>query len=248
MIKQINSLTNPLIKHAVQLHNSKYRKERQQYIAEGFRTISTIMQSGGKLITLFTLEELLYDAEQLTQHTKLIIIISPAVLQKISTAKNPSGLLAVFAIPPQQELEHIGAGIVFAQIADPGNMGTLIRTAAAMNKKTVVCIESVDPWSPKVVQASAGAVALVSLFCISWKDVISNKKNIKLCALLASGGKNPNTINLHNTLIVIGNEASGIPEEWITECDEQLTLPMPGNFESLNAAVAGSIALYLAAQ
>ncbi len=127
-------------------------------------------------------------------------------------------------------------------------MGTLIRTAAAMNKKTIVCVESVDPWNPKVVQATAGAIGSVNIFCINWDELLLNKKNLSLCALVAINGKNPDTVNLQNSLIVVGNEAHGIPEQWIAACDTQITLPMPGKFESLNAAVAGSIALYLAAK
>src|SRR5438128_1706538 len=116
-----------------------------------------------------------------------------------------------------------------------------------MNKKTVVCIETVDPWNPKVVQASAGAIAHVSIFRISWDDVMLNKKNIPLYALVASEGQTPNNLNLSNALLIVGSESHGIPQNWIDQCDEKITLPMPGNFESLNAAVAGSIALYLAA-
>src|SRR3990172_6929184 len=246
MVKQINSHANPIIKHVVQLHSSKHRAHFQEFIAEGFRTISTLIQAKKELVTLFTLEEFLYDAKQIAPE-KSIIVVDESVLQKISTAKTPSGLLATFRIPQQPSFDTLNAGIVLAQIADPGNMGTLIRTAAAMNKKTVVCIETVDPWNKKVVQATAGAIGNVSLFCINWQDLLLNKKNLSLCALVATEGKNPSAVDLHKALIVVGNEGSGIPEQWIAECDEKITLPMPGNFESLNAAVAGSIALYLAA-
>jgi TrmH family RNA methyltransferase len=145
-------------------------------------------------------------------------------------------------------LDQLTTGIVLAQISDPGNMGTLIRTAAAMNKKTVVCVETVDPWNPKVVQATAGALGSVSLFCMTWDELLRSKKNIPLCALVAQDGKMPDTINLKDALIVVGNEGAGIPDAWIAQCDEKITLPMPGKCESLNAAVAGSIALYLAAR
>ena len=64
---------------------------------------------------------------------------------------------------------------------------------------------------------------------------------------MASEGKHPNDVNLRDALLVVGSEAHGIPQDWVEQCDEKITLPMPGNFESLNAAVAGSIALYLAA-
>jgi RNA methyltransferase, TrmH family len=245
MIKQITSATNPLIKHVVQLHSAKYRKTHQEFIAEGFRTIATLVENSSLLITLLVVEEYLYDAQQIAPDEH-IIIVPTGVMDKISTANSPSGFLAVFKIPAQPMLNTMSAGVVLAQIADPGNMGTLIRTAAAMGKTTVVCIETVDPYNPKVVQASAGALGAVCLFNISWAELLKAKKSIPLYALVASKGKRPDEVNLKNALIVIGNEGAGIPEVWIEQCDEKITLPMPGNFESLNAAVAGSIALYLA--
>jgi TrmH family RNA methyltransferase len=247
MIKKIDSTANPIIKHVVQLQSTKHRAKLQEFIAEGFKTISTLITTGSKLITLFVTEECLYDAQQLISD-KQIIIVSDSVLEKISTSVNPSGFLATFAIPAQPSFDKLEAGIILAQIGDPGNMGALIRTAAAMNKKTVVCIETVDPWNPKVVQATAGAIASVDIFCINWDDLMLNKKDLRLCALVATEGKNPDTVNLKDALIVVGNEGTGIPATWIAQCDEQITLPMPGKFESLNAAVAGSIALYLAAK
>lgn len=247
MIKEITSIDNPLVKRVVQLHSAKHRDKHQAFIAEGFRTISTLIHAGSKLVTLFVTEEFEYDAQQIAEDSQ-IIIVSQGILKRISCTVTPSGFLAIFKIPQQPSLDTLTAGIVLAQVSDPGNMGTLIRTAAAMNKKTVVCIETVDPWNPKVVQASAGALGHVSIFCISWDDVIKHKKNLPLCALVANEGKNPDTVNLQDSLIVVGNEGAGIPDAWVAQCEEKITLPMPGNFESLNAAVAGSIALYLAAR
>ncbi len=246
MIHKINSLTNDNVKHVVQLHAAKYRSKLQEFIAEGFRTISTIIAAGHTPIGLFVIEDFLYDAQQLV-NDKLITIVTPEVMNKMSAAQSPSGLLALFPIPAQPSFDTLGAGIILAQVTDPGNMGTLIRTAAAMNKKTVVCIETVDPWNPKVVQATAGAISMVSIFCVTWHDILLVKKNIPLYALVPTEGVNPSSIKLHDALIVVGSESHGIPEEWVAQCDKKITLPMPGNFESLNAAVAGSIALYLAA-
>ena len=75
-----------------------------------------------------------------------------------------------------------------------------------------------------------------------------NKKDLKLIALVVKDGTPPDTINFENSLLVIGSEAHGIPTQWAEQCEEKLTLPMPGNTESLNAAVAGSIAIYLASK
>jgi len=246
MIRKINSHTNSLVKHVVKLHSAKNRTIAQEFIAEGMRTISTIIEAGHKPLILFVVEDFLHHAKQLA-NDDAIVIVAPSVMTKMSAAKSPSGMLATFKIPQQLPFTKLTAGIVLAQASDPGNAGTLIRTAAAMNKNTVLFIEGVDAWNPKVVQASAGAIGRVNIFSLTWNTLLQHKKNLTLCALVSSQGKNPSTVNLSNALIIIGSEGHGIPNEWIDQCDERITLPMPGNFESLNAAVAGSIALYLAA-
>jgi TrmH family RNA methyltransferase len=246
IVRQITSHANPLVQQAVKLHSAKHRGSLQKFIAEGLRTISTLIQAGHEPLTLFATEEVLATACKLTAESN-IFQVSDDIMNKISTTKTPSGFVAIFAIPARPSFDKLSAGIVFTCLQDPGNAGTLIRTAAAMNKKTVVLVESVDPWNPKVVQASTGAIGLVDIFCIPWKTLIENKGSIPLYALTVADGKNPSAINLKDALIVIGSEGHGIPQEWVDQCDATITLPMPGAFESLNASVAGSIALYLAA-
>ena len=167
-------------------------------------------------------------------------------MEKISTTKTPSGYLAVFTIPKQPQ-PTVERGIVLANITDPGNMGTLMRSAAAMNIKTVVVVDGVDPWSPKVVQASAGSVGTLTIYQCSWQELLKHKQEKKLCALVVKNGKAPQEHELNDVFLVIGNEAHGIPSDWLNDCELKCTLPMPGKTESLNAAVAGSIALYLMA-
>lgn len=247
-MKHITSRTNPLIKHIALLQQKKYRQEFKQFLAEGERTCATLIHHGLQPLAVIVTERMVSRAEKMTA-TDVITIVPDHVMEKISTSESPSGIVCQFAIPSQPAASTLSApGIVLAQITDPGNMGTLIRTAAALNIKSVVIVESTDPWSPKVVQASAGTIGSVSLFSWSWDELLHHKKKYQLGALVVDGGKNPAQISLNNMLCVVGSEAHGIPAAWIAQCDEQLTLPMPGATESLNAAVAGSIVLYLASQ
>lgn len=243
-MKIITSRTNSLIKHIAGLQSKKYRAEHQQFCAEGIRTISTLINAGLEPLALLATQEQLAEAQKLARD-ELISIVPEGVMQKISSSNSPSGLLAQFAIP-QETVEDLTPGIVLAQISDPGNMGTLIRTAAAMGKKTVIIIGGTDPWSPKVIQASAGTIGMVRILEWEWHEVLEHKKALKLIALVVSDGKNPKDVALNNALLVIGSEGHGLPEQWISDCDAKITLSMPGNTESLNAAIAGSIALYLA--
>lgn len=244
-MKIITSPDNVEIKTIANLQTPKGRHKHRQFIAEGIRAIKTLVDAGMQPQSIYCLEKNLPEAKSLTGNEYTIVIINEKVLQKISTSSTPSGIVATFAIPTPR-IEELSAGIVLAQVQDPGNVGTLIRTAAAMNVKTVVCIEGCSPWSPKVIQSTAGTIGMVNIFELSWQELIAHKKDLILYALVVHHGKNPTTIDQANALIVIGNEANGIPEAWVNDCDEKITLPMPGHTESLNAAVAGSIALYTA--
>lgn len=242
--KIITSVANEEVKHVVSLHLPKNRQQHQQFIAEGIRICTTLIDSGTKLVTLYATEKALPLIKNIMATS---IIVSDHVMEKMSAASSPSGVLGVFAIPKSPATKELQAGLVLARIGDPGNMGTLIRSAAAMNVKTVVIIEGADPYNPKVVQSTAGTIGLVHVFQLSWDELVTaaHAQKLSLCALVVSGGKKPIDVSIAKSLLVVGSEAHGIPDEWLATCNETLTLPMPGTVESLNAAVAGSIALYL---
>lgn len=242
--KKITSPSNPLIKETVKLHTTKERKKQQLFIVEGIRAIQTFLEAGHTPKNFFVTEKAFPEAAKILPKTNPFLV-SESVMKKLSTASTPSGILCVFPIPKTPALKTLGPGLVLAQISDPGNMGTLIRTAIALNKKTVVVVEGTDPWSPKVIQASAGTIAYASIFELSWQELVKAKGTLDLCGLVVKGGKSPQKIDATNSLLVVGSEAHGIPEAWLADCDSRMTLPMPGGIESLNAAVAGSIALYL---
>jgi RNA methyltransferase, TrmH family len=242
-LKSINSATNKYVKDVVRLHAAQGRKESGWCIFEGEKTIATALEKL-ELVTLFCQEQTISTARTLAEPSQ-IVLVSELVMKKMSTVATPSGLLAVFQIPKPQTATALGPGLVLAHVQDPGNMGTLIRTTAACGISTVVVIEGADPWSPKVVQSSAGTIALVTVFRLTWQELLAHKKNLKLYGLVVTAGKSPLTIEREDALLVVGNESRGIPPEWQETCDELITLEMKGSVESLNAAVAGSLALYL---
>ncbi len=244
-MKTISSRTNPAIKQVASLHSKKGRITYKQFIAEGIRTCSAFINQKQLPVTLYVTQDHLANAQKLLSDDR-IVVVDPHVMEKISSATTPSGIVGVFSIPAVPAPDQLQAGIVLARIADPGNMGTLIRTAAAMGIASIVVLEGADPFSPKVVQASAGTLSMVTIFQWEWEQLLAYKKDKTLCALVISGGKPPQQIDFANALIVVGSEAHGIPEAWVADCQEKLTLPMPGKAESLNSAIAGSIAMYLA--
>jgi len=238
----ITSPENPLIKSIVRLHSSKERRKTQRCIIEGVRAIQTALSK-------LTLDKLVCTDDQLEYayscvQEDRIVLVSESLMKKISVSTTPCGLLGIFAIP-ETPTQHLTPGLVLAQVQDPGNMGTLIRTAVACNLSTVVIIEGCDPWSSKVIQSSAGTIALTNIFEMSFEELATQKQNLSLYALVVEAGEAPSSIKPQQALLMIGNEARGIPEVWLTRCDKKITIPMPGNTESLNAAVAGSLATYL---
>lgn len=245
-MKKIDSLNNSKIKFLVCLHEAKERKINNSFLVEGLRACQTFLNSGLALQQIYVIEEQLINAQKICD-IEQITLVTKTIMKKISQAHTPSGILAQFELPIPPDPNTLGAGLVLAQIQDPGNMGTLIRTAAALNVNSIVIVEGADYWSHKVIQASAGTIANIRLFKLSWEQLLFYKKNLKLVALVLDSNNSINYIKSEDSLIVVGNEAQGIPLDWQHQCDQQVSIPMPGNnVESLNAAVAGSIALYSA--
>jgi TrmH family RNA methyltransferase len=239
----ISSVSNNLVKAVVKLQTPKGRKEALQFIVEGQRACTTFIENGYDPVFIFITETIQNLPDQLNELE--VTQVSGPVMKKMSNAVNPSGFLAVFEIPNNPTFTELSSGLVLSQISDPGNMGTLIRSAAAFGYKSVVVVEGCDPYSSKVLQASAGTLPLVKLFRWSWQELIENKHDLQLIALVAQDGQEPQAVTTPENLFVVGNEAHGIKPEWVKNCDQQITLPMLGNTESLNAAVAGSIVLAL---
>ncbi len=245
--KHITSTTHPLVKMIVQLHDKKGRKEHTAFIVEGYRACKGFQENNYVLLHLIATTTEAHTAQLQFPHAT-IITVANQVMEKISTATTPPGILAVFALPTNNsDNTHLQSGLVLAQINDPGNMGTLIRSCAAFGYRSLIIVEGCDPFSPKVIQACAGALPLIDLFQCDWDTLVASahKNNLKLAALVVKNGKSVTEITEKNILFVVGNEAHGLPTQWINQCDISVTIPMRGATESLNAAVAGSIALAL---
>jgi len=240
-MKKIKSINNPTIKQIATLQTTKGRKKYQQFIAEGLRTCKTLMASPLTLIQLYVTEKMVEEAQNLSQN---ITLLSEQAMKKIAPTKTPSGMLGVFSIPKQAKPKVINPGLVLAQITDPGNMGTLIRSSIAFDYSQIIIIDGIDPWNPKSVQSSAGTIGFANIIQMSWHELKKHTNRPLLSALVPRKGKEIK-IGEKNKLFIIGNEAHGIPEKWLTDCEELLTLSMPGKTESLNAAVAGSLVLYI---
>ncbi len=240
----ITSVTHPLVKMIVELHNKKGRREHKAFAVEGYRACTEFSENKYTLLHLCASPAEASKVQNLFPDMP-VVTVADRIMDKISTATTPPGILAVFALPVALPTEELSVGVVLANISDPGNMGTLIRSAAAFGYASVVVVEGCDPFSPKVIQACAGALPLVNLFQCDWSTLVTaaKRKNLLLAALVVQNGKPLMTISEKNLLFVVGNEAHGLPQVWVEQCDLRITIPMSGATESLNAAIAGSIAL-----
>jgi len=247
-INYISSSSNETVKMIRSLHSLKGRKEKGLFIIQGSRSCQTILASAYiKPYALFAtnkeaeLADLWSEQYNMPWH-----LVTDSVMEKISTTHSPSGILLVAETPPQKEYQNECPGLILGNITDPGNTGTLIRSAVACGVTTIIMIEGVDAWNPKVIQATAGLIGEATLYELSWEELLEKTTSEKIYALVPDQTKiDIATIDLKNKLLLIGNEAHGINPLWLNQCKNQVTIPMQKSVESLNAAVAGSIALYL---
>lgn len=173
------------------------------------------------------------------------------VLKAMSDSSTPQGVVAVAAIPPTRlpEMNDLDLVLVLASVRDPGNAGTLVRSAVAAGSQAVIFgEESVDAYSPKTVRASAGNLFKVDIAldqAVSDWTTLLRSKGLRLV-----GGDPSASISIFDidlkvpSAVIVGNEAWGIPDSMKEELDVIAGIPMPGSAESLNAGIAGSLFLF----
>jgi RNA methyltransferase, TrmH family len=248
----LSSLENALVKEIVSLRTAKGRRKKGLFVAEGARTCQTLVERYCPQF-IFMTETFLGQAPSYFIDREYIIV-TEGVMKKMSNATMPSGLLCVFPIAESNVFpSSLSSGIVLENIHDPGNMGTLIRTAAAFKVAGVFVVGGVDVWSHKVVQATAGTIGHVPLMVTSWEVLCNYAREVgtSMHALVVEGGEkieNAACARSEPWLLVVGSESHGLSDRVMEQCDKKVTLAMPGGTESLNASVAGSIALYLYTQ
>lgn len=227
------------IKLITSLQQKKYRNKHGLFIAEGKKIILDLISAGLKLHSL-------YAAEDVSDITKDFQIISEAESKKISVLKNPNGVIGVFEIkknvPPKAE----GLIVALDAVRDPGNLGTIIRLCDWFGVSQILCsLDTVDCYNPKVIQATMGSIARVS---IEYLDLAPTLMDVKLpiyAAVMNGANVYKNSLP-KDAIIVMGNEANGISEEIISLANNNITIPnfsQRSKAESLNVATATGILL-----
>jgi len=165
--------------------------------------------------------------------------VEPALLAEVSTLGHPPRVVGVFRRDDLPQESRPDAGLALWRLSDPGNVGTLIRSADALGPAFVALSDgSADPTSPKALRSSMGALFRVPL--VGFDDAPGRR-----VALVVHGGVPLSELELSGPVtFVLGAEREGLPDEVLSDCDERATIPLAPNAESLNVAAAGAIALY----
>lgn len=171
--------------------------------------------------------------------------VNNAELQKISTLQTPQGVLALVYIPQQQAIAHKSLqnafSLVLDDVQDPGNLGTIIRTADWFGIKNIICsMHTVEAYNPKTVQSTMGSLCRVNLIYTELNQFLSETK-LPIFGALLKGDSIYETNWGNEGLILLGNEGHGISEELIKNITIPVTIPRFGQAESLNVAVSAAI-------
>jgi len=236
MIRKITSKDNNRVKYAASLLNTKYRKENHQFLAEGFKSLELAIKAG-VVSEVFTNEPLKID-EKIVQN-----LVHMDVIRKISTSQNPEGIVFICNEVKRALPKKAKKIIYLDHVSDPGNMGTIIRTALAFDYDAVVVSEGCcSVYNEKVVAATKGALFLIPIVEASIDDLKADRKII--VSTLDSESQELNKVEKpENFVLVVGNESHGVSKETLDLADVKVKIAIK-NIDSLNVGVASGILLH----
>ena len=252
MIESLNSPHVARVKALIGSRGVKERKSAGQFVAEGLQCAREALKSnsGPRIETLYVTHNGRSKIEEVTDLSSFNVVdVSDEVMKEMSETITPQGILAVCAIP-EITLDSIALNgsrrfIYLSEIQDPGNAGTILRSADAFAMDAVITSPgSVDMYSPKVVRSTAGSLWHIPVFeSVTIAEVLA--MGVKAFSLGAQASKSLSQYQMSgDTLAVFGNEARGLSTGQNVDSIDVVSIPMPGNAESLNLSAAASIVMY----
>lgn len=241
-------LSKAQIKHIQSLHRNKFRQQHQQYVAEGSKIVLDILASNHQVAEVYATNAWHEEhAEQLFSKQIAPHHVDLQEIKKITALKSPPDVIALVNIPKVQtpvSLRSEKLYLALDTIQDPGNMGTIIRTADWFGIDTIFSSSGcVDHFNPKVVQASMGSIARVKVCHTSLVELIRNNRDIPVLATVMDGTSLYEYNWTGGGLLLIGNEGQGLSDVLLGMATERISIPRFGEAESLNAAMATGIIL-----
>lgn len=269
----ITSKTNNTIKYISSLKNKKFRNKYNKYVIEGIKMVEEIINSEGNAPEFIVYSEDIlkrnslgiefldkYENNMLKQAN--VISVTEDVFKYVADVESPQGLLAVVDKNNEYDLcdlENYFKGndkinkkfLILDKVQDPGNLGTIIRSAVSFNVENIICLEgTVDAFSPKVVRSTMSGISKVKIYNISNNEIdkligIFKNAGYNIVATSLNAEKYINEEDIsYNDIYVLGNEANGVSNELLEKCNKQVKIPMENAMESLNVATAGTILMY----
>jgi TrmH family RNA methyltransferase len=258
----LTSRANPRVKQLRAAFAGNARLSGGLVAIEGEHLLQEALRSGLPIKTIFLSERI--DAPRWLPRGVEILQLADETFASVVDTQHPQGIAALL-IPPRWEMDSALAAnrtgraalvLVTESLQDPGNLGTLIRSAEAFGAHAVLTTPgTVSEWNQKTLRASAGSVFRVPVIAATHADIAALKaRGLRLFAAVADGASGSQAIAVSASdltqpcALMIGNEGAGLTAELLKISDARITIPTPGRIESLNAAVAGSLLLYEAAR
>lgn len=235
----ITSRDNQTIKLVQKLSQKKYREETGLFIVEGVRAVNDVCAFDSTLI------DKVFVSESKAELYPQAIIVKDDIFAKLTDTESGQGVLAIVK-KPQAAAPTSDYALFLDGIRDPGNLGTLIRTACAAGYNDIFLRDCADPYSGKVVRSTMSAIVKVNLINADVTALKEMKSRGFRIIAADMDGKSifANETAKNKVCVVVGGEANGVTSEVINLCDEIYSIPMEGDIESLNAAVSGAIIMY----
>jgi len=228
---KITSVNNQLVKDITKLHQKKYRDKEGLFLLEGYHLYEEAMKFG-KIKTIFTMDESIVGPN--------VIYVDEKVMEKLTETKNNQGILVVCEKVINSELTD--RVLILEKIQDPGNLGTLLRSALAFGFKTVVLDQTVDLYNDKVIRSTQGNLFRLNLIEMSTLDFISFYPDYHVVGTAMKGIELKEMKKAPKIALILGNEGNGVSEEILKKANEVVTIKT--EIESLNVAVAGGIMMH----
>ncbi|MGI6262594.1 MAG: TrmH family RNA methyltransferase [Succiniclasticum sp.] len=258
-MESITSVNNPQVKAAACLKTKKHRAEAGAFLAEGLRSVREAI-AYGQVRSLFVTDT---EADRLGEWLDKALSqgaslyrVDDKVMAKLSDTKTPQGVVAVVSLP-SPSLETLAPGpeeadapvVILDRVQDPGNLGTIIRTADAAGVRALLLLEGcADAYAPKVVRASMGSLFHVPVLSdLAPEDVLSwcSRQGYRTVATCLDGARDLYRTTLPGRLaFLLGNEANGVAPALQQAADERVYIPMAGKAESMNVAMAAGVLLF----
>lgn len=247
----LTSPKNSRIQHIRKLQRSaRARRQAGAFIVEGVRLVEEALAANWQPeLVIYTQDLSTRGKANVDKFRSLgipVLLVDMAVMRSVSDTQTPQGILAVLPLPTWEVSAGLTFALVLDGVRDPGNLGTLLRTASAAGVEAVFLPPgNVDAFSPKVVRAAMGAHFKLPIFTMEWENIRAHLAGLNIFLADSAGGQPHFRARFDAPLaIIIGGEAAGAGKSAQNLATDRVHIPMPGDAESLNAAVAGAVLMF----